>query len=84
MSFFYKGNRLRLDTGERVLPEHFDKARQRVNRKHPFHVEINIILDRFCTEVVLAYKTSVAKGILPSTKELREVIKPKLKEEGEV
>ncbi|WP_338813165.1 site-specific integrase [Bernardetia sp. Wsw4-3y2] len=83
MSFFYKGKRLRLDTGERVLPEHFDKARQRVNRKQPFHVEINMILDRFCTEVVLAYKKSIAKGVLPSTKELREIVKPKAKDEIE-
>jgi hypothetical protein len=41
LSFSYKGNRLRMDTGERCLPEHFDKIKQQVNRKHSLQFETN-------------------------------------------
>jgi integrase len=81
LSFSYKGNRLRMDTGERVIPEHFDKSKQRVNRKHPFNLEINSTLDKLCNDLIYNYKVSIAKGIIPSVEELKEAIKPKTKEE---
>jgi integrase len=81
LSFSYKGNRLRMDTAERCLPEHFDKTKQRVNRKHPFHTEINSTLDKLCNDLVYNYKVSISKGVIPTIEELKEAIKPKTKEE---
>ncbi|WP_041263656.1 Arm DNA-binding domain-containing protein [Bernardetia litoralis] len=80
--FSFKGKRFKMSTGEKCLPIHFDKKKQRVNQKHPFRVEVNIILDNLCVSAMSHYKMSVAKGIIPSVQELKEAIKPKTKEEN--
>ncbi len=70
-----------MDTGERCLPEHFDKSRQRVNRKHPFQFETNKILDNLCNDVISNYKLFISKNRIPTVSELKATIKPKREEE---
>ncbi len=79
--FSYKGKRLMLYTGERCLPEHFDKGKMRVNRKHPFQIETNSILNNLCESTESHYKQFISKGKIPSVQELKEAIKPKSEEE---
>ncbi|WP_291726194.1 site-specific integrase [Bernardetia sp.] len=79
--FSYKGKRLMMTTGERCLPEHFDKKKQRVNKKHPFQIETNSILNNLCESVESHYKQFIAKGKVPSVQELRSAVKPKEKKE---
>ncbi len=47
-----------MSTGEKCLPEHFDKNKQRANKKHPFQVETNFILDKLCADAMSHYKMS--------------------------
>jgi len=75
--FSYKGNRLRMDTGERCLPDHFDKSRQLTTRAHPFQHETNAILAKLANDVVSEYKKNIAKGKIPTPTELKDAVKPK-------
>lgn len=82
--FSYDGERFRMDTGERCLPENFDRVKQRVTRKHPFQIETNSILNRLCTEVVAEYKRFKLKGVIPSREQLKKAIKPKREKDIEI
>lgn len=81
LNFSYDGERLRTYTGEACLSEHFEKTKQRVNRKHPFQLETNAILNKFCTDVVAEYKRFKLQGIIPTKEQLKEAIRPKKEEE---
>lgn len=83
LDFSFSGERLRMYTGESCLPEHFDKNKKRVNRKHPFQIETNIILDNYCRNVVAEYKRYKATGVIPTKQQLKQAIKPKKKEDTE-
>jgi integrase len=76
LSFSYSGNRIRISTGEQILPTHWNNKAERVREviDEPEACEINNRLKTLDSLVSEVYQNFLRDGIIPSTKELMQEI----------
>jgi len=73
--FSFDGQRLQLNTGEKIDFDKWDNENQRVGESAPGSMQINACLELLADEVIQTYREAKAAGIQPGPEYLRKNLK---------
>ncbi|MBL7112872.1 MAG: site-specific integrase [Bacteroidales bacterium] len=80
--FSFDGQRLQLNTGEKINFDQWDYEKQRVGESIPGSKQVNACLELLADEVIQTYREAKAAGIKPGPEYLRQNLKARSRRTG--